>query len=350
MKRFNNIGRIKVFLKDPNKKSWFKICKELFVLAWVKREIPFYYFKFIYRKSVVNYLDYHSFGDMQALNTSSVLHNRDLNAIIENKLFFAFYAEKANIKTPKLITYNTKSHFFWNGTLKDIQTKAEAKMFFQHVLDENGLDGLFFRPPSEYGGKGCFKMTRADLDEKLDAYFDVLIKGTFVHTQLIVQHDAINKIHGNSVNTLRIITIITKDKHTEFIGGFYRFGVGASVVDNATSGGFTVGVNMETGTLKAKGHYLMEFGGATVTQHPDSGFVFDGFKIPFYADILKMLEHALKVFPDRLIGWDIAITQEGPVIVECNSYPHIPLSDMAYGGMLKNKHMRSLLEEVKAQR
>ncbi len=348
MRRFNNIGRLKVFLKDPNKKGWFQMCKELALLTYKKREIPFYYFKFLYRKSVVNYLDYHSFGDMKALNNSERLHNKSLHTIIEHKLFFSFYAEKAKLKTPKLISYNMGSSFFWNDTIRLVRNKTEAKVFFETIFDENKREGLFFRPPSEYGGKGCFKMTRANLDEKLDVYFEPMLKGTYVHTQLIEQHAAINRIHGKSVNTLRIITIVTQTKHVEFIGGFYRFGVGESEVDNATSGGFTVGVNMKEGTLKAQGHYLMEFGGATITKHPDSGVVFEGFQIPFYDAILDLLTEALHVFPDRLIGWDIAITTDGPVIVECNSYPHIPLSDMAYGGMLKNKHMRALLDEVKA--
>lgn len=348
MKRFNNLGRIKVFLQDSNKKSWLKMGKELLILTWVKREIPFYYFKFLYRKSVTNYLDYHSFGDMKALINSSLLHNGALNAIIENKLFFSFYAEKAKLKTPELVSYNTGASFFWNGGITTVKTKQEAHAFFSIVFNSLDLEGLFFRPPSEYGGKGCFKMTKNNLEQQLEKYFEVLLKGTYVHTKLIAQHELINQIHGNSVNTLRIITIVTATGHIEFIGGFYRFGVGSSVVDNATSGGFTVGVHMETGKLKAEGHYLMEFGGATITKHPDTGFVFEGFEIPFYTEILQLLKDALKIFPDRLIGWDIAITTTGPVIVECNSYPHIPLSDMAYGGMLKNKHMRDLLNEVKA--
>ncbi len=348
MRRFNNIGRLKVFFKDPNKKGWLKMFKELIILTYTKRELPFYYFKFLYRKSVENYLDYHSFGEMKALNSSRLLHNKSLHAIIEHKLFFSFYTEKAKLKTPQLISYNTGHSFFWNGTITQVRTVAEAKAFFNTVFDTNSLEGLFFRPPSEYGGKGCFKMTKADLEAKLDAYFKLMVKGSYVHTQLIEQHEAINKIHSKSVNTLRIITIVTQEQHVEFIGGFYRFGVGNSDVDNATSGGFTVGVHMDTGTLKAEGHYLMEFGGATITKHPDSGVVFKDFQIPFYETILELLKHALSVFPDRLIGWDIAITTDGPVIVECNSYPHIPLSDMAYGGMLKNKHMRALLDEVKA--
>ena len=349
MRKFENIGRIKVFIKDPNKKSFFKIIKEVFVLIMTKKEIPFYYFKYIYRKDVKNYLDYLSAGEVSAIGSSPLLHNPAYRSLLENKLFFALLSEKSPLNTPKLISYNLGNTFYHNNTIKQIYNKSELVSFFEHVFTVDNLEGLFFRPPSDYGGKGCFKLTRTGLKNELDDIFDSLTNGYYVHTKIIEQHREINKINDKSVSTLRIISLITSENHPEIISAFMRFGVGNSVVDNASSGGFFVGVNMKEGTLKKKGHYMLDYGGKVVHEHPDSGFTFEGFKVPYFKEACEEVLKGIKVIPDRFIGWDVAITSNGPIIVEANSGPHLPTVEMGYGGLLQNQNIKKLLEELKQQ-
>ena len=129
-----------------------------------------------------------------------------------------------------------------------------------------------------------------------------------------------------------------------------RFGVGNSPVDNASSGGFFVGINLNDGTLKSSGLFMLEYGGGKIHEHPNSGFKFEGFKIPYFKEACKEVVNAVKIIPDRFIGWDVAIAQNGPMIVEANWDPHIFLSDYAYGGLLKNQHIKNLIEELKAQK
>lgn len=349
MRSFHNIGRIKVFIKDPNKKSFFKIIKEVFVLNKTKKEIPFYYFKYLYRKDVKNYLDYLSTREVSSIRNSTLLHKPAYKSILDNKLFFSLLSEKSPLNTPKLFSYNLGNTFYYNNTIKQIYNRSELVSFFEHVFTVANLDGLFFRPPSDYGGKGCFKLTRAGLKNELDVIFDSLINGYYVHTEIIKQHGEINKIHDKSVSTLRIISLITSENQPKIISVFMRFGVGNSVVDNASSGGFFVGVNIDKGTLKDTGHYLLEYGGAQIKKHPDSGFVFEGFKVPYFKEACEEVLKGILVIPDRLIGWDVAITPNGPIIVEPNDGPHLEMSDIAYGGLLKNPHIKKLIDELKQQ-
>ncbi|MDX1365220.1 MAG: sugar-transfer associated ATP-grasp domain-containing protein, partial [Arenibacter latericius] len=282
MRKFEKIGRIKVFINDPNKKSFFKIIKEVFVLYKTKKEIPYYYFKYLYRKDVKNYLDYLSAGEVSAILSSPLLHKPAYKSLIENKLFFALLSEKSPLNTPKLISYNLGTTFYHNNTIKQIYNRSDLVSFFDYVFTVDNLDGLFFRRPSDYGGKGCFKLTKSGLKDEIDTIFDSLIDGYYIHTKIIKQHREINKINDKSVNTLRIISLITSDNHPEIISAFMRFGVGNSIVDNASSGGFFVGVNMDEGTLKKNGHYMPEYGGKLINKHPDSGFKIEGFKIPYF--------------------------------------------------------------------
>ena len=55
----------------------------------------------------------------------------------------------------------------------------------------------------------------------------------------------------------------------------------------------------------------------------------------------------VKVIPDRFIGWDVAITPNGPIIVEANRGPHLLSCEMGYGGLLRNQHIKKLVEELK---
>ena len=128
-----------------------------------------------------------------------------------------------------------------------------------------------------------------------------------------------------------------------------RFGVGDSVIDNASSGGFFVGVNIDEGTLKDTGHYLSQYGGAKIKKHPDSGFIFEGFKVPYFKEACEEVLKGIMVIPNRFIGWDVAITPNGPIIVEANSSPHLQISNIVNGGLLKNPHIKKLLEELKQQ-
>lgn len=344
------MNRLKVFLKYPEKKSSFKMIKEIFILLIKKKEIPFYYFKYIYRKEVTNYLDYLSLQEQRELQFNNYLHDPQYINLINNKLHFSLLSERTSIKIPKLLSHNLKSSFSTGNKTIQIDNKDKLTHFFEEVFEENSIEGIFFRPPSDYGGNGCFKIMKTNMVNDLEEKYDILIKGDFVHTEVIKQHNEINKIHDKSINTLRMITLITSSGKTEIISVFMRFGVGDSVVDNASSGGFFVGVNMEKGTLKRYGHFLPEYGGEKIEAHPDTGFNFDGFTIPFYKEACEIVINAVKIIPDRLIGWDVAITPDGPVIIESNVEPHMQMSNIAYGGMLKNEHVKQLMQELKAMK
>lgn len=346
MRSFKRPERIKVFIKDPNKKNLLRMAKEVILLWFIKKEFPLYYFKYLYRKDIDNYQDYLGTKQIALLQTSKKLHRPEFDYILSNKLVFNLFMQKQAIKIPELVSYNLDSNFFFRDKIHKIHNKNELISFLESVFEESKKEEFFFKPLIEYGGKGCFKLTKKNIHSKLEETYELLLKGSYIHTEVIKQHELINKIHGNSVNTLRLITLITDKNDVEIISAFMRFGVGDSVVDNASSGGFLVGINIDDGTLQEKGHFLPDYGGAEIIKHPDSGVVFKDFKIPFFREACQEIIKAVKIIPDRFIGWDVAITPEGPTIVETNCGPHMPSSDIAYGGLLKNNHLKKVLADL----
>jgi len=52
----------------------------------------------------------------------------------------------------------------------------------------------------------------------------------------------------------------------------------------------------------------------------------DGFVIPYWKEIIKMTKEAAKVNDDvNVVGWDVAITENGPLIIDGNWDPGMDL-------------------------
>jgi hypothetical protein len=61
------------------------------------------------------------------------------------------------------------------------------------------------------------------------------------------------------------------------------------------------------------------YGIQALASHPDTGVLFSGFAIPRWHDACALAVSAARQFaPIRTVGWDIAITPTGPVVVEGN--------------------------------
>jgi hypothetical protein len=70
--------------------------------------------------------------------------------------------------------------------------------------------------------------------------------------------------------------------------------------------------------LRGEGFFKPGYGGRT-SVHPDSGVVFDGWRIPFFREAMSMVVRMHEYLPGiHSVGWDVAITGDGPVIVEGN--------------------------------
>ena len=57
-------------------------------------------------------------------------------------------------------------------------------------------------------------------------------------------------------------------------------------------------------------------------EHPIAKIKFDTVQVPFVKEAYEIALEAALVVPEvRYVGWDIAITDNGPVIMEGNEYP-----------------------------
>jgi len=109
-----------------------------------------------------------------------------------------------------------------------------------------------------------------------------------------------------------------------------------------------VGVDMESGRLRKYGYTdFYSNPNERLTSHPITKTVFEGFRIPFIPEAKDLVTKAASVMPGlRLIGWDVAIGEDGPILVEGNSDYGIRGNDMHYGGYRTHPVFKKILEEI----
>ena len=151
-------------------------------------------------------------------------------------------------------------------------------------------------------------------DDVNDIYKEIKAKGSGIIEDYIVQHPDLEKI-SPSVNTLRIV-IFNTGKECKIITACLRMGVD-KMVDNFCAGGIAAGIDLKTGKINTtaidkKKHRYKE--------HPVSKVKLVGFKIPYWKESIDLVKKCYTLIPTvRYIGFDVAITKDGPIIVEGNA-------------------------------
>jgi putative polysaccharide biosynthesis protein len=348
----DNLIRLRYFLKDSHKKPYHIIFKELLQLWIIKKHFPNHYIgRLFYRKDApINFKDYLSVQEYNQLVVSIASRNLNhptVSSIIVDKLFFNFYCLEHKIPTPKVISYNFRKSFLFNGQTYTIKSSQELVDYFLMVFKSENISSIFLKPTQGNQGKGIILLKEVTLSEQSHQVLETLINNSYIHQEVVVQHSEIDMIHSKSLNTIRIETFNDKKSEIHFLGAYMRFGSGDSVVDNVSSGGFFVPVNIEEGKLFKKALTGMIKGARICDKHPDSGFVFEDFTIPYFNEALMLVKHANSLLPSYIQGWDIAITQNGPIIIESNHLPAMLYSEFSYRGFKNKPIFKEIMKDTK---
>lgn len=151
---------------------------------------------------------------------------------------------------------------------------------------------------------------------------DILKNDALVFESVIRQTKQFASFNESSVNTVRFMTLLYPDGNAKIIPSWMKFGRRGKCVDNAGSGGnLDASVDVNSGIIKN----VVQFGGwrkaHSMENHPDSGTKLNGVKIENWEQIKADVEKFQQAFPwCKAAGWDIAITDEGPVVIEVNDF------------------------------
>ncbi len=157
-------------------------------------------------------------------------------------------------------------------------------------------------------------------DESQVKLSDVLGSVPLVFEGVIQQTQQFAEFNPTSVNTVRFMTALYPDGKAYIVATFIKIGRAGRCVDNAGAGGnVDVCVDPDSGTLQ----YAIRYDGwrqiAEIDRHPDSGTPLNGVVIDHWEEICHQVLTFQQAFPYiKVAGWDIAITDDGPVVIEVN--------------------------------
>ncbi len=183
-------------------------------------------------------------------------------------------------------------------------------------LTEHG--DVIVKPVSESCGRGVFLVKKGEMDT--DTLLANISSSDVVIEEFIYQSSEMASFHSKSVNTVRMICFACGDgKH--FIQPIFRTGKGLSVVDNTGAGGIFASVNLESGIVSSDG---IDGTLNVYEKHPDTGVKYQGFELPDWNGALHYVDDLMALVPEcRCVGWDLAHTDDGWVVVEGNPFPQL---------------------------
>lgn len=197
------------------------------------------------------------------------------------------------------------------------RTDPEAFRIFM-----NGKEAVFAKPDVGESGKGIERLTASDFVD-LDAMLLYLREKRFgVVEEELKQHEALSRLYPGSINSLRIVTLLTGSEEAwepQCIYAVIKMGSGGKFVDNLENGGLFCPLDQETGKITGVGHTSDL---RTLEKHPDTGIPLVGYEVPYVREAIGLCKKAALEEPKmRFLGWDVCITPEGPAIIEGNDYP-----------------------------
>jgi len=225
--------------------------------------------------------------------------------------------------------------------------------FSDMIMDwfrESGTDRLFIKPLLGAGGRDAAVAIKDGNNVIVKTRSGRIplpqyrLKESMVVQEVIRQDARMAAFSPASVNTLRIVTMITKKDDTIVIAAIMRNGVGDSHVDNWSAGGIGIGIDLINGAL-------MEYGydkkGNKYKKHPITGIEYGGFKIPRWEQLVQIALKVQESFPYfRLLGMDLTLRENAePVLIEINDYPDLLGMEQMCGPLFKNEKILRVFGE-----
>ncbi|MBQ0062189.1 MAG: hypothetical protein KBT15_10525 [Bacteroidales bacterium] len=196
----------------------------------------------------------------------------------------------------------------------------------------HNYESVIVKPLEDYGGHGVMKLScgHTDYKDKLEHLATCLKEGKkYIVEQTIGNNEELKHIAPGSLNTVRLVTVIDKNKQLHIIASLLRMGNGTAITDNYHDGGMACPIDLKTFKLRgnAYGMNCVEY-----SQHPFSKIIFDGYQLHEIDKCVEMVKEIAFMEPEaRYVGWDFAITPTGVELLEGNIPPGEDITQISTG-------------------
>lgn len=236
----------------------------------------------------------------------------------------------------KYTAYELFKNYYKRDVIK-IENKSDFSTFNEFVKNH---DSYIVKPLAYSLGQGIFTVDVDEADKTVQELFDdILSKGACVVEELVYQSFDMAVLHPSSVNTVRFATYY--DSSADNVTRLYamlRMGCGDSQIDNAFCGGIAAPVDVDSGIVTGKGYRNVNGKEEWFEYQPETRAKIIGKQLPDWQNLLSMLEELARVVPEqKIVGWDLAHTDDGWVMIEGNSRPILKAIQMCSGRGLRKE-------------
>ncbi|MGO4620363.1 sugar-transfer associated ATP-grasp domain-containing protein [Ensifer sp. 2YAB10] len=270
-------------------------------------------------------------GDLDGVvsNCEREQHLHGLNGhyayVLDNKAVFGELLASMRLPTPQIFSCYFGDRWHW----RDDSRRAFG--------DELATHGRFVIKPA-LGSKGRSVQIGTAMDHVNNYRGEDAILTSFVQ-----QADYAQTIFPDALNTIRLLMLRDDDGAPVAAAAIHRFGGARSVpVDNFSAGGLVSKVDLQTGRLSRA---LSIADGNLVRYHdvhPDTQTTIADVEIAHWPAVLRLVEDLGRAFPYlHYVGWDIAVTPEGPTVIEGNAHPSLRFFQL-YDRLLDEPQLRRI--------
>lgn len=250
----------------------------------------------------------------------------------------AYSIHYPSVKQPRTILHNMSGRFY---------TEAMTEVSLEEAVKLLAAKDRFIVKPSIESGRGRdVKLVNGGgiltIEQVLKDY-----ESNYIIQEVVRQHPILGQLNETSLNTIRLYTyrVIGTGEYV-LLGAAVRFGGKGAFRDNACTGGGYCKV-FDDGTIDDKIHNHQRFGwGSLKTEKGIENLV-----IPNYDKVIETVLNLHKTIPYMdLIGWDIAVDEEGvPILIELNQYPDCEFIQI-FNGPMFGDYTDELMEHISKHR
>ena len=253
-----------------------------------------------------------------------VLNPSRYAVLAKDKYMSHLLLEKANILTPELYAYYhpEMGNSDYESLRRDLESKKVTSCVIKPAVDGAHGAGVFVCKKIEFTPEDCILVKSNGEQLSLREFCKQNTHTSWLFESIVRQSEQIGRINQSSVNTVRFMTALYPDKSVKVFATFMKIGRAGSDVDNAGGGGnVDCAVNTENGECYNALQFNSYADVRKVDNHPDSDERINGIRIKNWEEIKKRLcDYQARIPQLKAIGWDVALTENGPVIIEINNY------------------------------
>ena len=258
---------------------------------------------------------------------------------VRNKNLFAQHCTEAGLPTVPML-----AEFIEGDVVVHAPLPPEGDLFSKPADLMIGIGTTLWRSqsPGSYSDDGARFVDRDELFTLLASASKERAtgdgSGRIILQRRVMNHQSmVGTLTTGGLCTIRVVTCRAPSGTIDYLPAVIRMPVGDAIADNIAQGGLAAPIS-PAGTISGPAiRKDKSFGVSIFAKHPSTGVSFEGFRLPHWHEVLDLAVRAHVTFPTlHFIGWDIALLDEGAVLLEANAWWDLDLTLVPHGIAITN--------------